>query len=228
MAALAWVLGPMILTILWMPQRLDPAAWNADPGGIVTVTADLDGEYQGPVTCTVTDPLALEDTTPTTQTLPSIRATLEDLRSEWQQNTDLSDYPWQLQKAGEQAQTFLLASLNAYLTAGVPPQKLTWMIRVPEDAAGHYPINFIVDGQTTEELILAFGNRKPPTQKKVNSYHNPLIRVEAIYPRPLKQRYFWTPLLAIGGPAWDFGWLGVYIFSYLLVMLIFKRILHIP
>ena len=69
---------------------------------------------------------------------------------------------------------------------------------------------------------------KPPTKKTVNSDHNPLKQVEVIYPRPLKQRHFWTPLMAIGGPAWDFGWLSVYIFSYLFVMLIVKRIFHIP
>jgi len=228
MAGLAWVLGPMILVFLWMPTRLDPAAWNADPGGLVTVAAELDGEYQGPVTCTVAPHLALEDTMPSTQTLPPIRAALEDLRHEWRGTSDLSDYPWQLQMAGEQAREVLLTSLNRYLAAGVPPQRLTWMIRVPEDAEGHYPVTIQLSDQPTCELLLAFGNRKPPTPDTLRCDHGPLVRIEAVYPRPLQQRRFWTPLKAAGGPAWDFGWLGVYIVSYLVVMLSVKRLLRVP
>ena len=227
MAALAWVIGPMMLVFLWMPERLDPAAWNADPGGLVTVVAELDGEYQTPMTCAVAAPLTLEGTTPSTQTLPPIRATLEDLRREWQQTGDLSDYPWQLQTAGDQAQEILLTSLHTYLAAGVPPQKLTWMIRVPENADGHYPVTINLPDQPTHELMLAFGNQKPPTPNTLNIDYSPLIQIEAIYPRPLQQRRFWTPLKAMGGPTWDFGWLGVYILSYLLVMLIVKRFLHV-
>ena len=228
MASLAWLLGPMILVFLWMPTRLDPASWNADPGGLVTVAVELDGEYQGPVTCKVPPPLILEDTTPVTQTLPPIRATLEDLRREWQQGPDLAEYPWQLQTAGEQAQEILLTSLNRYLTAAVPPQRLTWMVRVPEEANGHYPVRLEFSDRPSREITLAFGHSKPPVSETVSGMGDPLIRIEAVYPRPLQRRHFWVPLQAVGGPAWDFGWLGVYVLSYLLAMVIAKRLLRIP
>ena len=228
MTGLAWVLGPMMLVFFWMPGRMDPAAWNADPGGLVTVTADVDGEYLGPVTCTVSAPLSLEDGTPSTQTLPPIRSTLEELRREWQVPADLSDYPWQLQTAREQAQEILLTSLNRYLAGNIPPQQLTWMIRVPPEANGHYPVTLRLSEQSSRKTKLAFGNRKPPTPDTLSSDGDSLIRVEAVYPRPLQQRRFWTPLEAVGGAAWDFGWLGVYILSYLPAMVILKRLLHVP
>jgi pyruvate,water dikinase len=228
MVGLAWVLGPMMLVFLWMPGRMDPAAWNADPGGLVTVAAEVDGDYLEPVTCTVSAPLVLEDTTPSTQTLPPIRATLEELRREWQDATDLSNYPWQLQTAGEQAQEILLTSLNRYLAGHLPPQRLTWMIRVPPEANGHHPVILRSSGQSFQEIKLAFGNRQPPTPDSLNGDGAPIIRIEVVYPRPLQQRRFWMPLEAMGGPAWDLGWLGVYILGYLPAMVILKKRLHVP
>jgi rifampicin phosphotransferase len=227
MASMAWVLGPMMTVFLWMPERMDPASWNADPGGLVTVVAELDGEYQNPVTCVVTEPLSLEALTAQTQTLPPIRATLEDLRQDWQANVDLSEYPWQLQTAGEQAAEILLSSLNSYLAKGISPQKLTWMLRVPDQAAGHYPATITLPDDGHYELTLAFGKQQPPTTNALKGDSKPLIRMEAVYPRALQQRHFWRPLRAVGGPAWDFGWLGAYIISYLLVMLAAKRLLRV-
>ena len=48
------------------------------------------------------------------------------------------------------------------------------------------------------------------------------------YPRPLTQRVFWTPLKSLGGPAWDFGWLGAYLLAYLAVMFGAKPLLRVP
>ena len=228
MASLAWVLGPMMLIFFWLPLRFDPASWNADAGGIVTVAVELDGEYLKPVTCSTGTKLTLEPTTPDTQTLPSIRSTLEELRNEWQQVDDLSDYPWQLQTAGQQAQEIMFNSLNRYLSVDIPSQKLNWMLRIPDTANGHYPVIINLPDQPEIRIILAFGNEKPPTPDVIKGNCNPIIQVEAIYPRSLQQRRFWTPLKAVGGPAWDFGWLGVYILSYLPAMLIAKKLLKVP
>ena len=228
MASLAWILGPMMLIFLWMPLRFDPASWNADAGGIVPVVVEIDGEYTRPVTCSIESPLELEPFTPAIQTLPPIRSTLEKLKSEWLQADDLSSYPWQLQTAGQQAQEILLNSLNGYLSAGVPPQKLTWMIRVSDTANGSYPVTINLHEKQKIQIMLTFGNNKPPTPNIIKGDCAPVYQVEAVYQRPLQQRRFWAPLKAVGGPAWDFGWLGVYILSYLLVMLIIKKLLKIP
>jgi hypothetical protein len=82
--------------------------------------------------------------------------------------------------------------------------------------------------QPEKPLMLAFGNERPPTPKMLTGDSAPLVDLEAIYPRPLQKRQFWTPLAAVGGPSWDFGWLGVYILAYLAAMLIAKRLMGIP
>jgi len=228
MASLAWVLGPMMLIFLWMPLRFDPASWNVDAEGIVPVVIEIDGEYIKPVTCSVESPLKLEPTTPATQTLPPIRSTLEELKSEWLQADDLSSYPWQLQTAGQQAQEILLNSLNGFLSAGVPPQKISWIIRVDNAPNGSYPVTIHLHDKKKIQIMLTFGKKIPPTPNIIKGDCAPVYQVEALYQRPSQQRCFLAPLKAIGGPAWDFGWLGVYILSYLPVMLIVKKLLKIP
>jgi hypothetical protein len=51
--------------------------------------------------------------------------------------------------------------------------------------------------------------------------------LKVTYPRPLQQQRFWVPLPGIGGPAWDFGWLGVYLIAYLPIMALFKKLLRV-
>jgi pyruvate,water dikinase len=227
MAGLAWILGPMMVVFLWMPERMDPAAWNADPGGLVTILAELDGEYRDTVVLDINEPLILEAAAAASQTLPPIRTTLEDLRREWQAGSDLRDFPWELQTAADQARETLLASLNAYLAHGIPPQKLTWRLRVPQEARGHYPVTVRLGDQEIHALTLAFGNTAPPVPATLTPAHSPLLALEAVYPRPLQQRRFWTPLAGLGSSR-DFGWLGVYIVSYLGVMLVTKKLLGVP
>jgi len=230
MASLAWVLGPMVLIFFWMPERLDPASWNADPGVMVTVVAELDGDFAGQAVCAVPESLTIESMTPAEQSLPPIRSTLEDIRREWRKAGDMKTYPWPVQAAGEQAQQILVGSLNNYLASPIPPQKLNWMVSVPSDAAGHYTVDVVLrDGaeERSQPITLAFGNSKPPAKSLITGDHDPLIQLEAIYPRALTKRQFWTPLASIGGPGWDFGWLGTYVLFYLVAMIVVKQALKV-
>jgi uncharacterized membrane protein (DUF106 family) len=43
------LLGPMIASFLWLPARVDPANINPAPGAAVTLSAQIDGNYTGPV-----------------------------------------------------------------------------------------------------------------------------------------------------------------------------------
>ncbi len=43
---LCLLLGPMIMTFLWFPARVDPASWNASPGAAVNVVATLDSGFR--------------------------------------------------------------------------------------------------------------------------------------------------------------------------------------
>lgn len=225
---LALILGPMIMVFMWLPDRVDPAAWNAEPGRNVTVIAELDGELQTPVTLQVPQPLTLDALFPATQTLPPVRQELDALRAEWSRASDTTNYPWELQAAADHMHQAMLASLNAYLRAGIPPQTLSWVIHVPADADGHYPIRLSINGSEPRQLTLVFNRSRPPAPVEINSENQTLRLFKVIYPRPLQQHSFWTPLSAIGGPAWDFGWLVVYILAYLLVMFPMKLLLRVP
>ena len=43
------LLGPMVAAFLWLPARVDPANYNPAPGAVVTLTAQIDGNYAAPV-----------------------------------------------------------------------------------------------------------------------------------------------------------------------------------
>ena len=79
------------------------------------------------------------------------------------------------------------------------------------------------------EIPIVFGSSHPPVPTEiVPTEASGIMSLTVIHPRPLTKRTFWTPLARIGGPAWDFGWLGAYLIAYLAVMVIGKRFFRIP
>jgi hypothetical protein len=56
---------------------------------------------------------------------------------------------------------------------------------------------------------------------------NPLRSLKIVYPPRETKPSFWTPLSIVGLPAWDLGWLGVYLISYLPAMFVFRRVLGV-
>ena len=156
-----------------------------------------------------------------------IRATLEALRAEWSQRSDTAAYPRELQAAADHVHEAMLGSLDAFLAGDIPAQKLTWRISVPAHATGHHSVRLETGTNAPAELTLAFGNTRPPVRAEVVSESGPIQLLKVTYPRPLQQQRFWVPLPGIGGPAWDFGWLGVYLIAYLPVMALFKKLLRV-
>jgi hypothetical protein len=132
-----------------------------------------------------------------------------------------------LQAAADHVHEAMLASLDAFLAGEIPAQKLSWRISVPAHATGHHSVRLETGTNTPTELMLAFGNARPPVPAEVVSKIGPVLSLRAAYPRPLHQRFFWTPLPGIGGPAWDFGWLGVYLIAYMPIMALGKKLLRV-
>ena len=228
MTPLGWLLGPMMLIFLWFPERVDPAVWNAAPGSSVNVIAEIDGDFTKPVTLEFPAPLALNTGSEAAPSLPAIRRELEQLRAEWRSGSDLSAYPWEVQSAAEHARDGLLASLDAYLRSAVPPQKLSWRLRVPDTANGRFTARIAIPGEAAQDFPLVFGASHPPAAADFTNDRGALRSLSVKYSRPLKKRVFWDPLKSFGGPAWDFGWLGVYLLAYLAVMFTSKPLLRIP
>lgn len=228
MTPIAFVLGPMILIFLWMPDRVDPASWNPAPGRMVTIVAEVHGDFQGPVRLSVPPPMELDGATPPAQSLPPVRKELEALRSEWARESDLDDLPWEVRTAGEQARKAVLASLDAYLAGDIPPMKMTWLIRVPEEASGTHELALQAGEETAAIIPLAFGRSVPPAPRQISCGHPAVESLTVNYPRPLTRRRFWTPLKAVGGPPWDVGWLGLYLLVYLPLLFLAKWALRVP
>lgn len=226
MTALAFILGPMMMVFFWFPERVDPAVWNAEPGQSVYVVAELSGDLGVPVTLTCPNDLMIVG--PATQTLPPIRETLNELRDEWQAGSDVSQYPWEIQAAADHTRELLMTSLNQYLSQDIPAQKLTWTIQVPEEAAGHFPIDVTIGQEKQYSLTLAFGHESPPAPTRVEPGNPNINSLEIVYPRALTKRVFCTPFEAMGGPGWDVGWLGVYIAAYLGLMILAKFVFRVP
>jgi pyruvate,water dikinase len=222
MTSLAFILGPMMLIFLWLPARLDPASWNAEPGQTVTVLAEVKGDWLTPLELKTPKPLQIDPIIPATQSLPPIRETLEELRAEWSPTSDTSDLAWELQAASDHVHEVMLGSLNTYLAGEIPPQKISWRVIVPEGAEGHHLVSLESEGMDPVPLTLAFGNAKPPELPETIPASGPIELLKVVYPRALVQNKFWAPL----GDK-DFGWLGVYLLAYLPIMLVAKKLLKV-
>ncbi|MGJ8696406.1 MAG: PEP/pyruvate-binding domain-containing protein [Verrucomicrobiaceae bacterium] len=227
MTSLAFVLGPMMLIFLWLPSRLDPASWNAEPGQIVSVLAEVEGDWPEPLTLEIPEALEMDSTGKETQTLPPIRETLKTIRGEWAMSNDTSGYPWELQASAAQSHQQMLASLDRFLARPTEPQKISWRVNVPADAAGVHLVKLKTgDGEPTE-LKLSMGKFSEPALAETIPGEGPVLSLKAIYPRALQKRSFWAPFPSKDGEPYDFGWLGVYLIAYLPTMIVVKKVLRV-
>jgi len=243
MVPLAVLLGPMVISFMWwFPARVDPVSWNPRPGATANVVATIDGEYLGPITLQCEDALRLEAATPAVQSLLPIRQVLEDHRAKWQQQSDLTNQPWELQEAGRRISQALVADLSEYLKHDLPPQTLSWTLRTPTEKAGRFAVALNAAQGEVLHTHLVVGDNFPPQPKedlgdgkafqvvRPAGGDSPVRQIKVVYSEQ-KQRghnVFWAPFAARGWPEWDLGWLWTYILSYLPVMFLFRWVLRIP
>jgi len=250
MLPLAIILGPMIMSFLWLPERVDPASANASTGAVVYLTATVDGEHLEAVTCDAASPLRLDPVTPAAQSIPPIRPALERLRKRWREPSDLSDQPWEVRAAATAARESMLADLDAYLARGIPPQILSWTIRTPPDSPGRFSVRLSSGEAEPMHVDLVLGNAHPPEPKQdLGDGKGPIQVVRAADPqtsirqvqvvyrneKTREDQVFWRPLRALRWPVlqrtgwtrWDAGWLLTYIAVYVPVMLLLRFVLRI-
>jgi pyruvate,water dikinase len=239
MVPLAVLLGPIVVPFLWwFPARVDPAAWNPEPGVMAFVTAAVDGEFTAPVSIDCDADLTLDERTPASQSLPPIRNILEDRLGEWQRESDMTKLPWQVQEAGQLVGKALLDDLTQYLQQDLPPQTLTWNVVTPKDTAGRFRVAVTPAGGEPVEVHLTIGDASPPEPTedlgdgklvqvvRAADAHSPVKYVKVTYEqRP--QPAFWAPFSGLGW-SWDAGWLLLYIVVYLPVMLVSRWVLRLP
>ncbi|MEX1015493.1 MAG: PEP/pyruvate-binding domain-containing protein [Phycisphaeraceae bacterium] len=242
---LAVLLGPMLLTFFWFPERVEPAWRNAPPGTTVYVSATVDGEYLGPVTLE-TDPALTVAGETAVQHNPPIRPTLEALRRRWSQPSDLAHLQtWEEQAAALQARETLLQDLRRFLDARIPPQQLAWTVQTPADRGGRFPLRLSAgDGQTlTSHIVL--GDRFAPEPRTPTDPNRQVIpgspgtpdasdapihelRLSYAVQRERGADVFWAPVEPFTVPPLLSGWLLVYILAYLPAMFLLRWALRVP
>jgi len=227
MLPIALLLGPMIVTFLWFPSRVDPASWNAPPGTAVKVVAAVDSDYAGPVSLSVAQPAHLARSTPSARTAPPVRDTLaellEHLRTETVDPALLADLAGPDRSADE-----VRASLAEYLRAGVPPQGITWEVRTPPGQAGRFGVTVTAGDAPPVRLDIVLGRTLPPGPTQASGgAGSPIQSLRAVYPPPVRKRIFWAPLAPLGWDHWDAGWLLTYLAAYLPVMFLLRWVLRI-
>jgi pyruvate,water dikinase len=222
---LAVLLGPMVMTFVWFPPRVDVAAWNADPGAAVNIVATVNSDLRTPVTLSATEPLSLSASTSATRTLRPIRERLEKLLEEWQPPSDLSAQPWEVREAARLTREEMLGDLKEYLKAGVPPQSLNWQVSSQKENPGRFPVT-VNAGADSLTIDIVLGDAHPPGPSEVLGDGKGLLSLKVIYPPPTKKRTFWEPGAFIG-KHWDAGWLSVYLIVYLPVMFGLKWALRV-
>lgn len=235
MVPMALLLGPMVMTFMWFPARVDPASWNADPGAAVEVVATVDSNLRTPVMIFPAAPLELDPSTMWSQTPEPIRETLEKHLVRLKVPSDLPDEPWEVKAAADQARAATVADLEAYLKAGVPPRPVAWTVRAPADATGRFTVAVQAGGDQPTIVPIVLGDAAPPAPKETAGRpKSAVISVRVDYPRRQHAPVLWGPLDRAGAwldrvvprPvrwkdstllkfAWIDHWLDVYLLAYL-------------
>jgi len=223
MLPIGLLLGPMIMTFLWFPARVDPASWNAPPGSTVTVYASVDCSHRQAVTLTTSSPGSVIDSWPDGGKLPEIAKTLDRLAS-----VDTSDKIWGYVDSSDRSRSQLQADLKKQLSDGLQPQDIWWKIKTPSDFDGSFTVTVSTEGCSPMELDVVLGNSCPPAPSEVTGPdESPIRSLRVKYPAPRARRIFWTPLAWFGDNQWDPGWLLTYLAAYLPVMFLTRWILRV-
>jgi hypothetical protein len=122
----------------------------------------------------------------------------------------------------------MLADLQAYLRAGVPPETLTWTLRSPAATPSRFGVR-VHAGDDAATLAVVLGDAYPPAPREADIAGGRLLQsVRVLYPPPPTKPVFWRPFASLGHPGFSLGWLWVYVLVYVPVMVAAKKQLSIP
>jgi len=235
---LGLVLGVLVVTFAWFKDRMDLSVPVGLTGSSAQILATVDGDWSKPVQIEAPPPLALDETTPASRTLPPIRKTLEHLLPLLRQPGNQPDLPWELQLVPDTAWQQKADDLQNYLNAGIPPQGVTWMIRTPPGTVGRFPVKVIVEGHPALTANVVLGGEFPPGNVIVRgSSGSPVKELKVNYLSTGQKPVFWQPLAGFGAgdrhpllkhlAAMDIGWLWVYVLAYVPVLFVAKAALKV-
>ncbi|MCP4379269.1 MAG: hypothetical protein GY794_24245, partial [bacterium] len=163
---LAIFLGPMIVSFLWLPQRVDTAVRNAKPGSNVKVTAIINGDCDKPVTLSIADPLTLAEHSKPERRIFLARAPLQKHMGTLRKTqSNLDDMAWDQSGVVERYHQAYLSELKAFLAGDMPDQKLSWAVVTPKETRGKWPITLNA-GDQSATVYAVLGEGYPPEAKE--------------------------------------------------------------
>ena len=227
---LALFLGPMVISFMWLTERIDPAVWNPAPASRAEVVALIAGDHAEPVQLSLPAGLHFASHSAATQQLPPIRPTLERLLARWQAAPTDETLPWDVRAAANRTRTDLLGDLQTYLARPIPPQPLAWTVELPAGQSGAFPVTLRTAGSAPATLTLVVGDAAPPAPRTLETSESGTVRAFSVEYRESRvrgDRIFWAPFSSFGW-SWDAGWLGVYLAVYLPLMFVLRFALRLP
>ena len=238
MVPVGLMLGLLVASFAWFKDRMDPSVPMGLAGSPVQIVATVKSDWNQPVQIQVPAPLAVDETTPVSRTLPPIRKTLEHLLSLARQSHGQTNLTWELQAVPDLAKEQTANNLQRYLDAGIPPQGITWMIRPPAGTIGRFAVKVVADGHPPVAVNIALGEEFPPGHlTAAGSANSPVTGLRVVYPPSGKKPVFWQPLAGLAGhpqvpfadklAVMDLGWLWLYILAYLPALFISKALLKV-
>ena len=238
MVPVGLLLGLLVVTFAWFKDRMDPTLPRGLAGSSAQIVATVNSDWSQPVQIQAPPPLALDETTPASRTLPPIRKTLEHLLALYRQPRSQPDLPWELQLAPDLARDQTADDLRNYLDAGIPPRGVTWMIRPPPGTAGRFSVKVIAEGHPPVTVNIVLGEEFPPGNLiALGGPDSPIKELRVVYPPSRQKPVFWQPLAGIGVherllfarnlAAMDVGWLWVYVLVYLPALFVTRAVLKV-
>jgi hypothetical protein len=238
MVPIGVLLGPMVMSFVWLQQRVDPSVSSALPGSMAHVVATVDSDWSEPIRLGVPPPMVVDGATPRSRTLPPIRKTLERLLAFYRQPRNVPGEPWEMRLAPDLARQQTADNLDAYLAAGVPPQAITWLVRPPDDFSGRFLVTVTAAGHPPVTVDVVLGDEYPPARESVKgAAGSPIKELRVVFPKSRLEPVFWRPLAGIAGDspiplvarlaAVNVGWLLLYVLVYLLALTLVRTILKV-
>lgn len=220
---LAVILGPMVMSFMWLPQRVDPAVAVAPPDSTIEIQADVDSDYRRPLTASLSGPLEFAPGQEAPKKLQPIREAMKKMYKELD-NPGATESP-ALRSAAKPGRESLKASMDGKL----PPQQITWKLRSDGQTAGRFGVTIRAGERDALRVNVVLGDKYPPENAKVmGDGVSPLISATVKCTPPNKQSAvprFWTPIAS--KPNWDVGWLMTYLVVYVPAMFGMKWALRV-
>jgi pyruvate,water dikinase len=234
MAPIGILLGPIVISFVWLGERMAPAAWNVPPNSAVQVVATIDGDWSQPVQISPPANFVVDEATPPVRTLPPLRKTLEHVLQLYHHSAAPAGAPWELDAVPNLDREQIVTDLQSYLASKMPDQGITWLLRPTGGVSGRMPIELTTPGQPALTIEMVLGDENPPAPTRIfGPSIGPIKAIHLVYAKPRVGQFFWQPFASLAKfsnvpfaanlSVLEPNWLWLYLLVYIPTMLVARR-----